>query len=109
MQRVFVGATGGLLLDDLTLLELAVDLHRKAGHSGAVGQHQPEAPLDDPVLGVVEGQPQLGEGQGSGDDGVDLVARQRETAAVGGRQRNRGVHGESGKGECDQQSKHERR
>jgi hypothetical protein len=90
VQGVLVGAAGGLQLDDLGLLPVAVDLHGEARDGGAGRQADLEAALDLPVLRVLKHHVQLGERQRVGDHRPRAQRQQLEADALARGQREGG-------------------
>ncbi len=81
VEEVFVGGVRLLALDDLALLVALVGLHGEAADGGALGQDDGEVALDDAVLGVLEDQVELGEGERIVEDGAAGEADQGEAGA----------------------------
>ena len=83
VQRVLVGLPGGLQLDDLGLLPLAVELHGQPADGRAFREGDLEASLQHAVLRVLEAQAQLGEGKRAIHDRPGCEDGQLEPGSVG--------------------------
>ena len=82
VQKIFVGAAGGLLLDDLGLLQTFVNLHGEARHRRTRRQGDLKLPLDHPIFGVFKREPQLGEAHRPAAHGVSVQRYELESGAV---------------------------
>ena len=91
MEEVLVGFPRRRELDDLALLPHAANLHGEAFQRCSAGKRDPEPTLEGARLGIVEREAELGEGDGSVDDGLGGHCRESQPGTVRGSETQQGL------------------